>query len=168
MDNFEQCWAFTLGIEQGFQKLPSDPGNWTGGAVGAGILRGTKYGISAKSYPDEDIENMSLDRAKFLARRDFYDKFQCAQLPPVFAVLVFDTVFNGGYAVKWLQECIGTAADGQIGAKTIGAARTADMWRVVALFAAKRLRYMQSLRNFRDNAGGWALRIASMIEQGDK
>lgn len=168
MDNFAQCWDFTIGIEKGFQKNPSDPGNWTGGKVGIGILKGTKYGISAASYPDENIENLTPDRAQFIARRDFYDAHQCGQLPPIMALMVFDTSFNGGFAIRWLQECVGATPDGINGAKTIACARAANTWRTVALFAAKRLRYMQSLKNFKDNAGGWILRVASMIEQGDK
>jgi hypothetical protein len=32
-----------------------DPGNWTGGAIGKGELRGTKWGISAQTYPQIDI-----------------------------------------------------------------------------------------------------------------
>ena len=59
MDNFARCFAFTLAAEGPFTKLASDPGNWTGGAVGHGALHGTKYGISAAAYPGLDIENIS-------------------------------------------------------------------------------------------------------------
>ena len=46
------AWLAFLGPEEGTLSLdPTDTGNWTGGAVGRGTLVGTKYGISAASYP---------------------------------------------------------------------------------------------------------------------
>ena len=59
MDNFERCFAFTLGAEGGYSNNPADPGNWTGGAVGNGELRGTNFGISASAYPQLDIANLT-------------------------------------------------------------------------------------------------------------
>jgi hypothetical protein len=38
-------------VEGGLSMDERDPGNWTGGAIGKGELRGTKYGISAQTYP---------------------------------------------------------------------------------------------------------------------
>src|SRR5215471_2080784 len=50
--------------EGGFQKRVDDPGNWTP----AGELRGTKFGISAHSFPDIDIEALTLNEAEELYR----------------------------------------------------------------------------------------------------
>lgn len=33
--------------EGGYTDNPKDPGNWTGGEVGKGELKGSKYGLSA-------------------------------------------------------------------------------------------------------------------------
>src|SRR5215813_10752033 len=51
--------------EGGFQKRVDDPGNWTP----AGELRGTKFGISAHSFPDVDIEALTLNEAEELYRK---------------------------------------------------------------------------------------------------
>jgi lysozyme family protein len=51
--------------EGGFQRRADDPGNWTP----SGELRGTKYGISARSFPDVDIELLTLKEAEELYRR---------------------------------------------------------------------------------------------------
>lgn len=165
MSSFDtHCWPFTLGAEQEFQNLRGDPGNWTGGKVGAGTLKGTKYGISAASYPAEDIEGLTLDRAKMIAKRDYYDKYQCGQMPPYAALLVFDTAYHGGKPAKWLQEAVGAQADGIIGARTIAAVRAADRGTVSALFCASRLNYMASIPGD-DFDDGWMNRIAALLRK---
>ena len=63
MDNFARCLAFTLRSEGGFTDNRADPGNWTGGQVGAGELRGTNFGISAAAYPQLDIANLTAAMA---------------------------------------------------------------------------------------------------------
>ncbi len=66
MADFGQAIAIVIAVhEGGFQKRADDPGNWTP----AGELKGTKYGISAHSFPNEDIENLTLNRAEELYRR---------------------------------------------------------------------------------------------------
>ncbi len=72
MSDFEMAVAVVLRHEGGFQRDPGDRGNWTGGAVGLGELRGTKFGISAASYPGEDIEGLTEERAREIYYKDFW------------------------------------------------------------------------------------------------
>jgi lysozyme family protein len=51
--------------EGGFQNRPDDPGNWTAD----GQLKGTKFGMSAHSFPNVDIENLTLTEAEDLYRQ---------------------------------------------------------------------------------------------------
>src|SRR5260370_5459027 len=53
--------------EGGFQNRSDDPGNFTP----AGEQKGTKYGISARAYPNEDIKNLTKQRAAELFQRDY-------------------------------------------------------------------------------------------------
>ena len=69
--NFDEAFKTVIGHEGGFTQNPKDTGNWTLGKVGAGINKGTKYGIAANTYPNEDIKNLTLERAKQLYKRDF-------------------------------------------------------------------------------------------------
>lgn len=69
---FDAAFALTVGEEGGFSQDPRDGGNWTGGAPGKGSLRGTKYGISAASYPTLHIDALTLADAKAIYRRDFW------------------------------------------------------------------------------------------------
>lgn len=52
MTNFDKAFELLIGHEGGYVNHPSDPGGET------------KYGISKRSYPREDIRNMTLARAK--------------------------------------------------------------------------------------------------------
>jgi lysozyme family protein len=107
-----------------------------------------------------DMRDLPLETAKSIARTWYWDKYHCDQFDPLIAYQIFDTAYNGGYPVRWLQECVGTEADGIIGAKTIAAVRAANVWKVIAMFNAKRQVYLTDLQNWPQNARGWAKRIA--------
>ena len=64
MSAFEQAFAIVVGHEGTFCAERRDPGNWSGGAVGKGELRGTRFGISAAAYPTEDIANLTCAAAE--------------------------------------------------------------------------------------------------------
>lgn len=157
---FEDAIGFVLEKEGGFTLNQKDAGNWTGGQVGKGLLKGTKYGISAASYPDEDIRNLTLDRVRYLYRRDFWNKIKADSLPKTIRLHVFDFAVNAGVysATKRLQESAGVTADGEIGPKTIAAAESVTPWR----FAEVRAKYYVGLANSNANhrmfLAGWMLR----------
>ncbi len=45
-----------IGVSEGaYSTDRADRGNWTSGKVGEGLFKGTKYGISAMTYPNMDI-----------------------------------------------------------------------------------------------------------------
>ena len=54
---------FTLREEGGLSTDPHDDGNWSGGAAGKGVLRGTKNGISAKAHTTLDIRHITIAQA---------------------------------------------------------------------------------------------------------
>jgi lysozyme family protein len=47
MSHFDKAMLPLIEHEGGFQNDPDDSGNWTGGKVGVGELKGTKWGICA-------------------------------------------------------------------------------------------------------------------------
>jgi lysozyme family protein len=129
---FDAALAIVLAHEGGFQNDPNDPGNWTGGAVGAGICRGTKYGISARSYPDLDIAGLSTDAASAIYRRDWWDRLGLARLPAPLATKLLDAAVNLGPrpAIACLQHALNAqggvlAEDGLLGPATVAAAQSA-------------------------------------------
>ena len=86
-----------FGHEGGYQCLKNDSGNWTGGKVGKGVLKGTKYGIAAASYPKEDIKNLTLDRASLYYDRDYWSPLRLSGLKSQgLATTFLDTAVNCG------------------------------------------------------------------------
>lgn len=126
-DTFPLALEWLGPIEGGYSDDPDDRGNWTGGAPGVGELKGTKYGISAKQYPEEDIKNLTKERAHELYRRDYWAHYHCDQLPPALGLCLFDAVVQHRptTAVKMLQYAVGARADGFIGPQTINHASRA-------------------------------------------
>lgn len=161
---FEEAFERLIGHEGGLSLDRSDRGNWTGGKVGVGELRGTKYGISAMAYPREDIAALTLDRARELYKRDYWDKAWCAVLPAELAFDVFDAAVNSGVAkaALWLQEAAQVPQDGIIGPVTLRAAR-ADPDRVLRRFVGLRLLRMTYMPTWPQHGRGWARRIASNL-----
>jgi lysozyme family protein len=105
-ENLEKALRLTTGIEAGFTRNPKDPGNWTGRKVGFGELRGTKFGISAAQYPKLDIENLTLEEAKEIYIRDYWNVCNCDSLPFPIDCLTFDrcVLYGPSDAKKWAAE----------------------------------------------------------------
>lgn len=117
---FEGAIDIILDVEGGFQKIATDPGNWTGGSIGSGSLKGTKFGISAAQYPSLDIESLSVEDARRIYRRDYYDRYKLHRLPQALVLPVLDAVIHEGpfHAISRLQRLIGVQADGVLGPAT--------------------------------------------------
>lgn len=162
---YDQAFERLIGHEGGFQRDPADRGNWTGGAVGKGDLNGTKYGISAMSYPAEDIQNLTLERAKALYLRDFWNPAGCTAVSPAIRFDLFDAAVNSGVgrAVRLLQRACNAAEDGQLGPKTLQALSSMPEARLIARFNGARLAMMTSLPTWPSFSRGWANRIASNL-----
>lgn len=129
--NFNQCIEHVLGSEGGFTDDPDDAGNWTGGEIGKGKLKGTKWGISAATYPNLDIKNLTRQDAINIYYRDFWVKFKVASYPEKIRLHFFDVCVNSGNsrAVKILQRAVGgLVVDGIAGPATMKAASRVDVW----------------------------------------
>ena len=171
--DFNQAFDLLIGHEGGYTNNPNDPGNWTGGKVNSGTLRGTKYGISAASYPTLDIKNLGLQEAQDIYRRDFWNKAGCPDCSPRLALALFDAAVNNGVsrAVKWLQGAVGVTQDGGYGSQTRAAVQKAMAKDPLDLdlateVHAQRIFFMASLADWKNFGLGWARRLASIPAQG--
>lgn len=113
---FNEAFRRTVGHEGGFVDDPDDPGGRT------------KYGISQRSYPDADIENLSLTDAKEIYRKDYWTPLRCDDISSdEVAIELFDTGVNMGntQAVKIAQRAVNfisrdsIVVDGKIGRNTL-------------------------------------------------
>lgn len=119
MQIFYQAHEFTSQREGKISMDPHDPGNWTGGKVGKGLLLGTNQGISAAAYPHLDIMHLTATEIQALYFRDYWlrsgaERF--AQNAPVLACRLYDLSVNCGVnrASKFLQRGVNTVCTGQI------------------------------------------------------
>lgn len=118
--------------EGGFQDDPNDPGNYVNGK-----LVGTKYGISAKSYPNEDIRNLTLARAVEIYKRDYLSKLPTiTNLNLLYQVLDMAINAGPGTAVKLLKPGMDSEA-----------------------YKVARLEYYQKLKGWNTYSKSWSRRV---------
>jgi len=151
--DFEQAFTKLIGHEGGFVDNPADPGG------------ATKYGISQRSYPGENIKAMTLARAKTLYLRDFWGPAGCDAVPDAVKFQLFDMAVNSGVkpAIKTLQRAVGAYPDGILGPRTLQAIQGMPVARFVARFNAQRLAFMTTLPQWVEFGRGWAKRIAENL-----
>lgn len=162
---FNQAFERVIGSEGCFTDDPKDRGNWTVGIVGKGELKGTKYGISAMSYPHEDIRNLTLDRAKELYYRDYWQKLNLDEFIPELSYQIFDAAVQHGNATaaKFLQQVVGTIPDGILGKSTVSKAKSMNQRKLVFFYIANRLRFYTKIGTFSVYGKGWVNRMAVNI-----
>lgn len=80
----------------GYTNDPDDPGGET------------KWGISKRAYPNEDIKNLTPERALQIYASDYWDKAGCDDIPFPLNVVVFDSAVNCGVGVArwWLKDAL--------------------------------------------------------------
>jgi lysozyme family protein len=134
--------------EGGLSLDPADPGNWTGGARGAGELRGTNFGISAAAYPTLDIKSLTEADARLIYARDYATPlFTQLNSQYVLNALVDYAVTSGvKHAVAELQLAAGMAkADGLVGPATLACANALPDLSLVLRLTRRRVLFYWSL-----------------------
>lgn len=164
MENFSRCIAFTMAQEGGFSTNAADPGNWTGGAVGNGELRGTNFGISAAAYPALDIANLTQADAEAIYRRDYWSAISGDEFAYSLALVAFDAAVNAGprRAICWLQQAAQVAADGVLGPTTRAALNAGDAPTIAREALARRLKFSSHLPTWSDFGLGWTRRVLAL------
>lgn len=151
--DFDTCFERLIGHEGGYVNNPRDPGGET------------KFGISRRAYPGEDIAGLSLDRAKQIYRRDYWGPAGCDAVPDGARFDVFDMAVNAGVktAIRTLQRAVGETDDGILGPRTLQALQSMPAARLVARFNGLRLLALTDLPNWPAFGKGWARRIADNL-----
>lgn len=93
----------------------------------------TKYGISKRAYPAEDIKSLTLTRAADLYRRDYVEKFRLNELDSyrVAECLVDWVVHSGSLGIRQVQRRLGVKVDGIVGPETLEKLRAIEDYREV-------------------------------------
>jgi lysozyme family protein len=108
---FDRAISFVLSHEGGYVNHPNDPGGET------------KYGISKRSYPNEDIKKLTVDRAKELYHDDYWLHIRGPDLIEPLATPLLDYAVNSGVkrAIRGLQATLRLKRDGEFGPLTLEA-----------------------------------------------
>lgn len=151
--NFDEAFEKLIGHEGGYVNDPRDRGGET------------KFGISKRAYPLEDIANLTLDRAKLLYRRDYWGPAGCDAVPDGAKFDLFDTAVNSGVnaAIRILQKTVGETADGVLGPRTLQAVQSMPAERLSRWFNARRLLAMTDMPTWPAHGKGWARRVAANL-----
>lgn len=158
MSIFDDAFNDLIGNEGGYSNHPDDPGGETMWGITDRVARAEGYTGTMRELP--------LKTAKEIAKARYWDSAGCDELDPRLAFQVFDAVYNGGPAVKWLQQAVGAEPDGVIGPATRAALKQADPLKLILRFNAHRLIYLGNLNTWPTFGHGWANRIANNLLKG--
>lgn len=160
--NFDNAVELILKHEGGYVNDPRDSGGET------------KYGISARAYPDLDIAKLSESDAKVIYKEDYWDKLKGDDLPYPIALVTFDAAVNSGRmrATKWLQHSVSAEPiDGILGPKTVEATILAYEENPVGTVGRcihQRQQFIRRIRTYSTYRKGWEKRIAETYEEAKK
>lgn len=168
--NRKRSIANTLIYEGGLSMIRSDPGNWTGGKVGVGELKGTNFGIAANTYPNHDIKHLTKDQAIAIYERDYWPKVGGDELPMGVDQVAFDAGMNSGPSrgLMWVGKAAGLTAN--FTAVNVARAVKAkpDTIAVIKRACANRMGFLKSLGTFGKFGSGWTRRVTQMEAIGVK
>ena len=156
--NFETAFDLLITHEGGFSNHPDDPGG------------ATMYGITEKVARENGytgaMRDLTLDFAKSIYRKKYWDACRCDQMPDQLRYPLFDGAVNSGpgQSIKWLQVALGVKADGAIGPVTQQAVNMVAPQPTRQKMIGARLRFMTQLANWPSFSKGWARRIAAILE----
>ena len=160
MSDFKKAIETVIATHEGaFQKSTDDPGNWTP----SGELKGTKWGISAHSFPDEDIEGLTLNRAEEIYREHWGSFAAIANQQVMTKVLdlAVDMEFGSdGPATTILQKAIVACGipvqvDGILGTKTITACNNIPPGQLLTAIVHEAIAHYKAIEAAHPGQKGW-------------
>jgi lysozyme family protein len=153
--NFDLAFDKLINHERGYVNDRRDNG------------RETKFGISKKAYPGEDIAGMTLDRARAIYLRDYWGPAGCDAVQDGAKFSLFDIAVNCGVkqAVRFLQRATGETVDGVLGPRTLQAAQAMPAARLAARLEGERLKLWAEHSDFPAFGRGWVRRAATNLKE---
>ena len=162
MADFNLAIKIILQHEGGYSHVSGDEGGET------------NFGISSRSYPDEDIKGMTSERASEIYLHDFWRPLLLDDINSQgVADTVFDQAVNAGKtrAVSMLQNVLNAMGsnlvqDGAMGQKTVEAANSMDAETLFLNYQQKRIDYYKFIATKPSNSKflqGWINRVNDIV-----
>jgi len=163
--NFDECVELMLAHEGGFVNHPQDPG----GMTNLGVTKRVWEEWLGRPVTEKEMRALTPLMVKPLYKRKYWDAVRADDLVAGVDYVVFDVAVNSGpgRAIKFLQSAVGVTADGGFGPNTMAAVKKAeeDPTRLIELYCAKRLEFLQSLKTFETFGKGWSRRVAEVKDK---
>jgi len=163
--NFDTCFALVLAHEGGYVDHPKDPG----GRTNHGVTQRVWEEWLGRPVSEKEMRALTPTMIKPLYKRKYWDACRADDLMVGVDYAVFDVSVNSGpgRAIKFLQSCVGVTVDGGFGPATLAAVKKAeeDPARLIELYCARRLEFLQSLRTFETFGKGWSRRVQEVKDK---
>lgn len=177
MANFYDFHSTVAELEGGFQKIPSDPGNYNSRKE----LVGTNYGISAPVYEkwigyppsEKDMKSITPTIASEIFKANYWNRLRANDInsQSVAENLVDHGINAGtGTATKIMQRVLNNsfgknlAVDGAIGSLTIDAINSVNPLTLFQKYSEARLDYYENIGN-KDWIKIWEKRVFSLAKK---
>ena len=159
---FDNAIDFIFAVEGYISNHKADAGGFT------------KYGIAQKSHPNIVVKNLTLDGAKQIYKKEYWDACKCDEFDGNVGLYLMDFAVNSGVktAAAALQKCANRllsgkndaplAADGKIGPKTIEAVKQLDAPALVAALQAYFFGIVKRSPSQNTFLKGWMNRLAKL------
>ena len=160
--NFDKCLAILLKHEGGYVNHPSDPG----GMTNLGVTKRVWEEWTGHEVDEKQMRALTPTTVAPLYKRKYWDACRADDLISGLDYAVFDCAVNSGVgrAIKLLQSCVGATPDGGYGSITTALVKKAeaDPTKLIELYCAKRLEFLQLLKTFETFGKGWSRRVAEV------
>lgn len=158
---FDAAVAHVLLEEKGLSDHPNDPGGRTNLGITQRLLDEVRKLSPTLNLPLK-VDHLTAAHAREIYRLHFWDAVRGDELPRAIALFTLDAAVNSSpaRAIRWLQLALGVKADGWIGARTLAAARHADVRTLLGELSARRAHHYMLQDETDDDFGlGWARRL---------
>jgi lysozyme family protein len=163
--NFDVCFDLMLAHEGGYVDHPKDPG----GRTNHGVTQRVWEEWLGRPVSEKEMRALTPTMVKPLYKRKYWDACRADDLVAGVDYVVFDVAVNSGpgRAIKFLQSCVGVTVDGGFGPATLAAVKKAEEnpARLIELYCAKRLEFLQSLKTFETFGKGWSRRVQEVKDK---
>jgi lysozyme family protein len=160
--NFDACLKQLLIHEGGFVNDSRD----NGGMTNLGVTIRVWEEWVGHPVSEKEMRNLTPTMVAPLYKRKYWDACHADELVSGLDYAVFDTSVNSGVgrAIKLLQSCVGATPDGGYGSITAALVKKAesDPARLIELYCAKRLEFLESLKSFPVFGKGWSRRVSEV------
>lgn len=156
-DVFGYAVERVLKREKGYVDDPND----NGGATNLGITISTLSQYRGRSCTKEDVRNLTVEEAKLIYKKFYWDAVRADEFNPAIAFILFDGAVQHGPvdSIKLVQRSMKLTPDGVIGPMTFAALRRGNVHETIENALAERALYYSRLSDWVHFGKGWMRRL---------